>query len=395
MKFFTALITLACLANTSIEASEWSGEVALESQLFNHAPLFPGQSTNNVSLSISPEYYTSWDNDKRSLTIRPFIRLDQQDNKRSHFDIREFLFYRNYGEWELKAGIGKVFWGVAESQHLVDIINQTDMVESLDLEEKLGQPMINFSLEKDWGNTDLFILPGFRKRTFPGPGGRLRTNPYIDGSLSQYASGRKNRHIDYAIRYSHTIDNWDFGISHFYGTSRIPDLIPAINGSGTPVLIPFYNLLHQTGLDVQLVSGDWLWKLEAIHSKTNNSNYSAYTTGFEYTWVGIRESSLDLGLISEYLYDTRGDKAPTPFQNDIMLGARLVFNDAQSTEILFGTILDTGSRERSFTLEASTRLTDNIKLNIEARVFSNLRKNSPFYSIRNDDYLQFELVYYI
>jgi len=54
------------------------------------------------------------------------------------------------------------FWGVTEFQHLVDIINQTDLVENIDTEDKLGQPMINLALINDWGTVDLFIMPYFR-----------------------------------------------------------------------------------------------------------------------------------------------------------------------------------------------------------------------------------------
>jgi len=383
-----------CFICSPLMASEWSGNVSVEAQWFNHAPLFTGQSRNNLSLSASPEYFTSWDNEKKSLTIEPFIRLDENDSERSHFDIRELMFYSNHDSWEIKAGIGKVFWGVTESQHLVDIVNQTDLIESLDAEEKLGQPMINVSFIRDWGSTDVFILPGFRTRTFPGKEGRLRTDPYISNNQEVYASSKEEKHIDYAARYNHTLDNWDIGLSYFYGTNREPEFVSGTDGKGNPVLVPFYKLLHQGGLDLQWVNEDWLWKLEAVHKRISGDSYNAYTFGFEYTLVGIAETDMDLGLISEYLYDTRGDLASTLFQRDIMLGARLVFNDTQSSEILAGLILDPDSHEKLYSLEASTRLTDNWKLNVEARIFSGLLPSSNFYSLRDDDFLQVELLYY-
>ena len=93
------------------------------------------------------------------------------DGERTHFDVRE-LYWETFGEtWDLRIGIARVFWGVVETQHLVDIINQTDTVENSDGEDKLGQPMINLSLVRDWGTVDLFVLPGFRERTFRGVSG--------------------------------------------------------------------------------------------------------------------------------------------------------------------------------------------------------------------------------
>ena len=58
--------------------------------------------------------------------------------------------------------------GVTESRHLVDVLNQVDGVEDIDEEDRLGQPMINISTQRDWGSVDLFVLPGFRERTFAG-----------------------------------------------------------------------------------------------------------------------------------------------------------------------------------------------------------------------------------
>ncbi len=90
--------------------------------------------------------------------------------------------------WELRIGVRKVFWGVAESQQLVDIINQTDLVENVDGEDKLGQPMVNIALIRSWGTVDFFLLPWFRERTFPGQVGRLRFAQPVDTDNPAYES---------------------------------------------------------------------------------------------------------------------------------------------------------------------------------------------------------------
>ena len=52
-------------------------------------------------------------------------------------------------------GINKVFWGgFAETRHLVNIVNRSDIVEDMDEEDKLGQPMVAVGFEKDWGRLD-------------------------------------------------------------------------------------------------------------------------------------------------------------------------------------------------------------------------------------------------
>ena len=124
-------------------ANEFSGEIAVEGQFYVNEALYAGQARNSASLSIRPEYYHQWDSGN-SLTIIPFARLDSADSERSHVDLREFKYIWLGGGYELHLGVGKVFWGVTEFSHLVDIINQTDAVESIDGEEKLGQPMVQF-----------------------------------------------------------------------------------------------------------------------------------------------------------------------------------------------------------------------------------------------------------
>ncbi len=388
------VITLYCGYTVTSFANEWSGYVSGEYRGFVNDGL-PEQENNYLSFATEPEYYHQWQNGKNSFTFKGFARIDQYDEERTHADIRE-LNWLGVGEsWELRVGIGKVFWGVTESQHLVDVINQTDAVENLDLEDKLGQPMIDLALIRDWGTLNFFVLPGFRQRTFPGVNGRLRTIPVIDTAQTRYEASNGNKHTDLALRWSHYVGDWDFGLSHFWGTNRQPILNSiGFDDSGNPVLIPYYEIINQTGLDVQTVMGDWLLKLEYITRQGSGNRFHALTTGFEYTFVGIFESILDLGLISEYLYDSRDKDISTPFQNDIMLGSRLTFNDEQSTEFLLGMIVDADDGETFYNLEASRRLGEAWKINVEARVFSNISQNSPLFSIRNDDYISIDLAWY-
>jgi hypothetical protein len=192
--------------------------------------------------------------------------------------------------WELKVGIRKEFWGVSESQHLVDIINQTDLVENSDTEDKLGQPMINLSLVNDWGILDLYLLTGFRERTFAGNEGRLRSIPEIDVGEERYEKHGIEKHMAYAIRWSHSIGDWDLGFSHFYGTSRDPSILVETDEQGVTRLIPYYEMIHQTAADIQITKNNWLWKLESIVRSGQGKAYFAGTGGFEYTFYSVFEA---------------------------------------------------------------------------------------------------------
>jgi len=154
--------------------AEWSGNVAVELRGFFSQGAWPGQGDGGVFVSAQPELRHQWDDGNFGVTFIPFARLDSMDNKRSPADIRELDFLWVKGEWEFRAGISKVFWRVTGTQHLVGIINQSDVLEDIDHEEKLGQPMLRITRTIGNGGIDLFLLPWFCERSFPGIDGRFR-----------------------------------------------------------------------------------------------------------------------------------------------------------------------------------------------------------------------------
>lgn len=387
-------IVIAILLPTPSLAGEWSGYAGLEFRGFPQTALDTRQDhSTNFSFVFESEYYHEWDDGDQSVAFVPFVRLDENDNERTHFDIRELNYLKVADNWELRLGIRKVFWGVTEFQHLVDVINQTDLVENFDTEDKLGQPMINLALINDWGTVDFFVMPYFRERNFPGTSGRLRTSPEIKKDRSQFESAAREKHIDLAARYSHYFGDWDIGVSHFYGTSREPRLILSTDNSGNAFFIPFYDIINQTSLDLQATKGNMLWKLEALHRSGQGTTHNAIAAGFEYTFVGIMDSAIDLGLLSEYHYDDRGESSASIFEDDIAIGARFAFNDAQSTEALFGLIWDRNTGGKFFNIEASRRIGDSWLLDLQGRFFFNQKASDPAIAFNKDDYIELFLSY--
>ena len=121
-------------------------------------------------------------------------------------------------EWELRLGVDRVFWGVAESRHLVDIINQIDLVEHPYKELKMGQPIAHLTWSGDWGAVEIFGMPYHRTRTFPGRPGRLRFPLVVDTENAAYESGSGRWHPNLAARYSHSLGPFDIGMSVFDGS---------------------------------------------------------------------------------------------------------------------------------------------------------------------------------
>jgi hypothetical protein len=357
--------------------------------------------------------------------MKPFARYDQHDHERSHVDLREAKYRYVNGLFEATVGVDKEFWGVTEFLHLVDIINQTDNVESIDGEQKLGQPMIKASYASRYGTLTAYALPFFRVRQFVDPvTGRPNPGFTVDDHTTLFESGgtggSARRVDDYALRYQNNFGAFDVGLSWFDGTARVPQLLAtgeANSTNGLPKLRAYYAELTQTGLDVQATLGPWLLKLEVTQSTGNRyeSNMGDFpslasaqeeteinraTGGFEYTFYNLFASGTDLGLVAEYMYDERKEKSPHPFGNDIGIGLRWTANDPQSTAILVGGLIDLDTDSSSISLEAERRLGRSFKAILEARFTDKVgatdtgQQDLLAKALADEDSVRFRLAYY-
>ncbi|WP_299548149.1 hypothetical protein [Seonamhaeicola sp.] len=356
-------------------------ELGTEYRYFTKTGQFSGQKEHFPSVSIQPEYSVDWKDGEESINATAFFRLDVDDS-RTHWDIRELYYQKTKNNWELNVGLKKVYWGVIESNHLVDVINQTDAVESFDGEQKLGQPMVQFVLTTNSiGTFNFFYLPYHRKRTFPGERGRFRFPIVIDQDDLAYESSAEEWHQDFAFRWSHYFGAFDVGLSHFYGTGREPLFMFDNTGN----INAFYPIINQTGLDLQVTHNAFLWKLESIYRDADAQDFFALAAGLEFTFSNIDGNGLDIGLLGEYLYDERDELALNALQNDLFFGSRIAFNDTQDTSILLGGITDLESSSKIFSIEASRRFGSNWTAEVETRIFSDIDNNEFILSNFRDD----------
>lgn len=377
------------------------GEIGLEQRHFFQQSLM-GKADNNLSLRGQIATVHAFDNGVDQLEFLARARADEHDDERTGGDIQDLAWIHLSGDWEWRSGVRKVFWGVTESRHLVDIINQTDLAESFDGEDKLGQPMVNASWVQPWGFVDFFLLPGFRERRFPGLDGRPGPIVTLDTNSERYESSQEHRRIDAAIRAKISIEAWEIALSHFSGTSREPELLPMAGGA---IFEPYYPVIDQTGMELQYNIDAWLLKAEVIsRSGMHGGRYAASVTGFEFTRSGILGSAYDLGWILEYNFDDRGVRGPEAYERDWLLAWRLSFNDAADSSLLAGVLFDPVSGEGLLSVEGRTRLTDDWGLAVEGAflkgedpapgeywTYGAENKLWPFY---RDDFLQLELIRY-
>ena len=386
---------------------EFSGRLSTETRLHPESAAHPRQRAHASGIAAEATAYVE-DDEGRSFTFTPFFRYDAGDPDRTHADLREafLLLYGDAGEgeWELRLGVDRVFWGVVESRPLVDIVNQTDLVEQPNEKTKMGQPMAHFTWSGDWGAVEVFGLTGHRTRTFPGAHGRLRSALVVDQDLTSYESSAGEWHLDFAGRYSGSFGPFDVGLSMFDGTSREPTLLPAQVESGL-VLAPHYEQIRQFGLDAQLTTGDWILKLEAIHRAGSQNrrlvqplgyeedDYAAFVVGGEYTFNSVWDSDADVSVLAEWTRDGRGRWATNVFENDLFLAARLGLNDEQSTEFVVSTLASLDTDGRILSAEFKRRLSDRWSLHVESTVYLGIDRNDVAYDVRRDGFIGVNLDY--
>ena len=396
--FLSLLVTLIypiiSFADLEPEILEYSAELSFSLWLFPETPVYTGQEHNNYSLSLEPEIYSEWSSGGNFI-FRPFLRLDSVDNNRTHFDLREGIYSWYGDDWESSIGLGQVFWGVAESKNLVDIINQFDVVDDPLLKTKLGQPLINLTLIRDTGYYEFFVMPYFREQTSPGNKGRLRLDPEFSKGTTKFEGGSQWT-PETAIRWSNNYNDYDISIHSFFGYGRSPSIdINLVDGKIK--YEPNYQRIRQIGGTVQKNSGATLYKFEWLakdgqkDANLRRGGYLASILGLEHTLYKAIGDNGDLGFLMEYNFDSRRVRSTDTLQDDIFMAIRLALNDSENTELLLGSIFDLDGDGQIYQVDFGRRINDSLTFGIRGAIYQNGRPGSNLYILRQDSWLEIDL----
>jgi len=212
----------------------------------------------------------------------------------------------------------------------------------------------------------------------------VKTQPFkrvsTVGGVPKSERPQKKRDGKVVVLCSSSIEILDRPLEHWHGLGA---------GIGAfPELAPLYVGVTQAALDVQWTHDSWLLKAEAPGRDDEREHSFASVVSFEYTYYGVFGSAIDLGLLGEYLFDDRGDRTITVFDDDVFFGVRVTPNDIAGTDLLIGTSIDVDNGTTFGTLEGSRCCGTDWAASLEARLLANVERSDPLFGFENDSYLR-------
>ena len=110
MRYLLVLMLLVLMAPAA--SANVRGYAAVEVRSYLDDADF-GQENEQYSFVFEPEFF--FEGESSLFTAQVFVREDSMDDERSHADLRELSWLYYSDDWELRLGVSKVFWGVAET----------------------------------------------------------------------------------------------------------------------------------------------------------------------------------------------------------------------------------------------------------------------------------------
>jgi hypothetical protein len=388
-----AVVLAVAMASLPARADvEYRGPIALDARAWFAPPAEPAQDGGlGVSFMAEPELSVA--GARITAVVRPFARVDSQDPARTHYDLRRGEIVWARGGLELGAGAGLFHWGVMDGARLADVVNQLDLVEDADMDQKLGQPYAGGTWSGESFSLQLLGLPYHRARTFPGLAGRLRPSTGIDASDPSYETELGAWTPGAAARAAYTGEPLELGLSGMTGIGREPRLVAQLTDERLGVA---YDRLDQAAVDASITVDGLVLKLEGASRWHTGERLWSYAVagGAEYTRLGLF-GDVDVTLLAEYVHDRRPPGAPaTLHQDDVFAGLRVALNDAGGTELVAGGFIDALSGFTAARAVASRRLDDHFKLYAEARLFTGPADAVEWWLL-GDSYAQLRLAYFL
>ncbi len=412
---FFLIISLSYTQSVSFGEStrlNYKGHVGLGYSYFPNTGNFASQKTHlgNVSASLDLTLQGDFPYEIR-LNTRLLEDFENSDYRRYEIDD----FYLNYlaDFYEIRAGYQIFSWKTVESVSQADFLNQSDLENDILDPDKFGELALRVRYIPDTDveqTVELYYIPYFRTTRLPSGNNRFAFVPTLNNNDDQFLfqSAEKEWRPQIALRYQTMFfEDIDLSLFYFNGYNRFPGL--ALNPKNITEFTQQYRSINKAGFTFQGEVGSWLVKGEVVYNKYEHDvfnqlaerirpEYTAYTTGFEYTLYSPFVDDQNLGLILEAIGDTDTGKRIVelegfrPFQNHLFLGLRYAFNNIGDRSILAGSFIDYKNDNIIGQIEYEERLFNSFKLKI---TFNYLNPTTdPLVVFKKNDRLKINLNYH-
>lgn len=309
-----------------------AGNFDYETYQYPKTPLFPGQIEQNHALRLDFRSEARIGENWR-FALAPFARYDFMDGRQNAIRLNEAWIEYSTENWDFRIGNQIFTWGQMESVNRIDVLNPRDFRDDVIEPGKIGIPAALFRLKFDNSDLSAYALPYYITDSFPGPDHFYS----LSGGLP-IRQPEERFEDQWAIRYFHAGDGFDFALSWANVVERLP--IYDMNETETRLIGTPYKS-NRLGFEFTKVIESLIIKGEGFYRFPETKLLKPgffYTAGLEYTFPAIIGLS-DLTLFTEY-FGTVGN-GQVRFQileNSLFTGFRLTFNDLARQELEVGAI---------------------------------------------------------
>ena len=190
---------------------------------------------------------------------------------------------------------------------------------------------------------------------------------------------------------------WDAASPTSGETGREPRLVPHFPAGRTNLpdrVIPNYDIINQTSLNVQAAIGNWFFKLEAVEPRPYRVAVSRQRSPDSNTRSTACSRAVWMWAFSWNTFTTDGivpRRRPLSTTTSSQAHGSTSTNE-QTTEVSVGGIINQETQATTLNLEASRRLGNHWKIELEARFFENVpHSDVALFGLSRDSYVQVNL----
>ncbi len=375
---------------------EVNGYLGVNSQSYLKAP--NSKYTNNFTMQ--QELELKYFKDNLSIYSKFYAQEDLHDlrdnqNERTFVRVDELYMKYDFDNDMLSVGKSLKFWGALEVRNIVDVFNPLDLRTDLFEMQKIG--VYNFTYSHYTDSGEITVITKFKEQNqemssstyvynffpeFVSYNGKINTsqNIYRPSVYLKYSGSSDTQYaLDYAFLYENGYDS-----QRYFLSGGILDGSPVNFKQHTYIVDKFmtYNTLV---VDTTLI------KLEALYAKVDDDkyigDYSHIGFGVEHTIENFMDSDAGVGLIAEYyryitLEDDMYDDLDIfeTMQNDLFIGIRYSFNNANDTNIIGGVIADIEYDEQVYYVKLESRAYNSFKIELDYYLIKPSKDKATAYS---------------